>query len=363
MTFAIPGAARQAAKSFCAAGLALVLTAHTALCAESDEAKSFEKLESSLTQAIMTADWKGLEQVAKGYRDAHATADDLEMSILRAETRAALDRHEVPNDAVTRAQIEIWGQAVRVLTGDEKSRERLRALLSEKFVLPFEWTNASRPTKAEQKKYHDAELGMENQKHALLCLALLKEPGVVERVLATLRDPQKQPAFVHGMSSEGLSTDDNLYVFDVLVADPKDGWKSLIDFLSEEPGKTVFMKQHIVLNKLIFLTHFHAHYANYDGVFDKVEADAAAALPKDAAQQLVKALAVFIGHWPKEIKTLGTNESSIAYTIKAAIDQIPDVHDDAGVIAAFKGLQDKFTNAMAKKEVAAILKEIGADGK
>lgn len=321
-----------------------------------------EYLEGALAEGLRTRDWKTLELAVQGFKSAKLTGKDLEISILRAELQAAFEAMAGWGGRL-RAQIEVWALAARAKAGDEKALAALRALGAKEIsaVAPPSaelWKKNPTEYKAVQKAHAEFVLTQEKRDHALLCLALQKEPGIVERALAILRAKVKPEANPMGgavfMLGGGGGGDPNTsqLVLAALAADAQPGWNGLLEFCSSEDEKVSVDVQIPVYTFLLELASPDPRFQLADAPF-KVDRDIAALLPKEAVTQLAKPFPGLAKRWKPDANAFSS-------PLVTAAGKLPVQADNADTIAALETLKSKFTGPnphIAQKELDKTLKK------
>jgi hypothetical protein len=256
-------------------------------------------LEDALSEGFRTQDWKQTEMSIDGLKAAGVSGANAEISVLRAEREAAFDSYNTQ-----RAQIETWGLIARSKLGDASALTRLRARAANDVaeVKPADQKLAqSKPAefKAAQKAYADYFKNLERKDAALLGLAILKEPGVLDRALAALRSKkaasQQNGFMVFGGVQGGIS---DPLVAAALLSDSQAGFKGLLALCDDV--KVASSVRSAVLQSLIRLS-YPPKYQSPDAPFT-LEGDIAATLPKDSATDLVKPYIAQIKAWQPDPK-------------------------------------------------------------
>jgi hypothetical protein len=295
-------------------------------------------LESALIEAISSGDWKTLELAAKGFKAAKLKDPALQMSVLRAVRQAALESR--PDTCM---RIEIWSLAARALIGDEKSLAALRAFAQEKIsdVVTVQVSVRDSYT-ATQKAQQTHQSAVQKQEQAVLCMALLKEPGISAQALEILRSREKVSYYFDGNSTHTVPL-----ILAVLASNPEEGFKSLLDYCGTEATTYDQALALSTLMRLYNLSHgaqaFNGHYSfNYDSF--PAEADIAATLPKDAAEQLIHRFAEIVGKYKggaRSLKGVYSGDDAMAYDPYSLIGYLPILPNNAEEIAALEALQSK----------------------
>jgi len=264
------------------------------LGAEADAApKTLEEqiqyLEGALSESLRTRDFAMLEMAVTGFKAAKLQPKDLELSLLRAERNAAWSSGQ-PMLAATApaALMEAWGLMARAMLGNDDALQTLRknaeGLPPSPGPLPA--PNKVKPAEyqAKQREIEDFQSKVKKRDHALLALALLKEPGVQEKALAAIRN---KPADAQGMGMgvfySGFGGDTNPLLLAVLQPGAEEGFKCLVDYCADEKG--VLKDQAQVLSELNALSG-----SQQRGVADdkfSITSDIRQRLPKDAQQRLI----------------------------------------------------------------------------
>ena len=339
--------------------LAIVpLMAALCLCARAEDAKpapaappatlekQIEYLEGALAEGIKTKDWKMTELAVKGFKAAGITGKDLELSILRAEKQAAL---ESVWQTDLRAQIEIWGLVSRGKLGDTAAVETVRKIANEK-VVPVAAPNTADYAKnpalyQEQQKAQLAYLAARGkQDAAILALALLKEPNVMQQAIAALRGSlgEKAPNYGYGYGQSPL-------VLAALVSDPNEGWKALVE--TAETAEVNVDTQITLIQSLLNIVS-PMQFGGFQQITPfQVDTEIAAALPKDVAKQLWKPLLAAIKRYTPDnnpqAQQFGTAYTSL-YTMPMLVDRMMAISENQTAIAALEELKGKVTGQMAQ---------------
>ncbi|MCX7806458.1 MAG: hypothetical protein N3A38_14920 [Planctomycetota bacterium] len=281
-------------------------------------------LESALAEALRTGDWKMLDLAVQGFKALGKKGPDLEMAVLRAERQAALESMMAAD--FRRVQIEVWGLASRAKLGDAKALDSLRALAASKVSIPKapDWaTFKDRPAEmaAAQKAYGEAIAEASRRDCALLCLAMNKEPGVLDRVLACLREP----------GDDGRFHAQNPLVAAAIAADPEKGLNALLDICKSQ-DKDISIRRRIAVFSVL------ASLVPKDGekglTAFTISADIGAAMPKDAGARLAKAFA-------EMAKRQDLFENGLPYQFLTLARVIPKLGENPEAVAAISSLKGK----------------------
>lgn len=301
--------------------------------------QQIEYLEGALSEGIRTRDWKMTEMATDGLKAAGLTGTNLELTVLRAERNAALESNS------QRAQFEIWGMASRVKAGDTHALDMLRSLAADEipFVkLPDQTLYKSQPlqARAAQKAFADYTIAMQKKDYALLFLALLKEPGILDQAMARLRSKSADllkgatTSFMAGFS--GPSADP--LILAAIAANPQEGLKDLLAFCGTEDENTAIEFQTSVLQGLIRMANSMKSNHTPSNTPFAIDADIAAQLPNEAISQFGKPLSVVINRWksaPHNPYNYSLN-SLIAFS-----DTLPPGLIDAETQATLKALKEE----------------------
>jgi hypothetical protein len=266
--------------------MVLAITARFSPAGESKPAldtleKQVAYLEGALAEGLRAKDWKIAEMAVDGLKAAGVTGAALEMSMLRAERQAAME--SVQPDL--RAQIEMWGVAARAKLGDPLALPALRAAAAEEIaeVKPPDqalWKANPEQAQAAQKAYQAYVAKLPRQDAAVLCLALLKEPKVLERATALLR--QRCTLQWYNINPLTLA---------VVAADPQAGWKALVDTAAATDDTVAWDKRAALLQQLASLASPPPKNGTAEFMLD---AELRGQVPKDAAAQVWKSLGALI---------------------------------------------------------------------
>lgn len=314
-----------------------------------------EYLEGALAESLRSRDWKMLELATEGFKAGHLNGTLLEISVLRAELQASFEAVQFGGRA--RAQIETWGLAACAKAGEEKALVALRTLAASEISAVQApsaelWKKQPAEFKAAQKACATYVLANEKREHALLCLALLKEPGVTERALAILRARQKPDANPMGMGMGGDSGVGQL-VLAALASDATAAWKGLSQYLGAEDEKASVDTQIAVLNFLLDLANPDPRFKPADDSF-KVDRDIAAQLPKDSSVQLTKPFMSLAKRWKPDANVWNC-------PLLASANRLPVQPENGEVVAALEGLKSKLTGQNSqhvRQQIDAVVKKM-----
>jgi len=266
--------------------------------------KQIEYLQDALTEAMVTRDWKMLEMVADGLKAAGLRDLALEVVVLRAERDAAFGAR------CTAGQVITWGLSCLAKAGDPKALEALRALA--KADLPPAtppdvalWRKDAAAANAALKVYQASFAALEKHDEALLCLALLKEPGVAPRALEGMAVKRASQWGGGGVAWGGGGARGDALLEAVLFAEPQEAWGKLIGVLNQEGEKASFDAQVRILQGVIaLLPKNRARWAAGGKEGFSVDALAAELLPKDADEQLLKPYTSLLKRAPPDGMTM-----------------------------------------------------------
>jgi hypothetical protein len=260
-------------------------------------------LEDALADAMHAHDWKMVELAATGFKAAALPSRDLEMSLLRAERNAAWKGSQ-------QARLEPWGLAARASCGDTSALERLRkmAYIVPAVVPPPDYRKmetepaAVQTAQAEHQKYN---LACSQKSEALLCLALLKEPGISEKLRTSIEaravgDKNALPNSLMGYGTDPVT-------IGALIADKDAAVQYILEACENAKGTTV--AQTALLNGLNALTYGQAKDPNE--AFS-VEQEAGAMLPKDFGVKTAKTVSILLArHVATEMKGYDNTVNSL----------------------------------------------------
>jgi hypothetical protein len=345
---------------FVVAALLLVLV--PAVRAEAPKTDTPEQqvayLEDALSEGFRTMDWKMSEMAIDGLKAAGVKGANAEISVLRAEREAAFDSYNTQ-----RAQIETWGLVARAKLGDSTALAKLRARAGDEVAEVKSADNKLLKTnpaefKAAEKAYGRYLISLQRKDAALLGLAIMKEPGVLDRALTALRNKKSasgQNQFYMMGGTYGAASDPLIEA--ALLADPQAGYKGLLEICNAPDDKVAAAVRSSVLQSLISMV-YPPKYQSPDAPFT-LEGDIAATLPKNAAAGLAKPYIAAIKAWKPDPKNawdqnffslLGTGASFPVKTF-----------DDDG-IAAIRDVKNRMKGDMAQwasQTVDAVLKAQG----
>lgn len=207
--------------------------------------------------------------------------------MLRAERNAAWSSSQPFGASVApAASMEAWGLMARAKLGDDQALQALRRMADEVplFPGPLPAINQVKPDEyqAKRRALDDFASKVRRRGYALFALALMKEPGIQEKALAALRN---KPADAEGMGMFffGHGGDTNPLILAVLEAGAAEGFKSLVDYCSDE--KNAVKDQAQVLSELNILSSPPPFRAAEDKF--SIAGEIRQRLPKDAQQRLV----------------------------------------------------------------------------
>lgn len=333
----------KAAVFFIAAALsALCVPAATAATNRPPKTKEEQLtyLEGALAEALHDQDWGMLKLAAKGLKELGLKGAPLEAAVARGEAKAAMMR--LPT--YKRARLTTWSLAARAKTGDAKAYQALQSWADKPIIFApgpdwRKFKNKSAEFRAAQKKYNDYRLAVDEKDQALFCLAMLKDPGAMEKTLAELRkaaDNKKDPQ----TAIRSL----RILVPAVLAAEPQKGRQALMDLLCNANDKTVtdYFRWE-VLSQLADI----AGKQGSDTAFDFGK-NIAAKLPKNFQKQLLKPFTMLVKRYEYREPKPGTRTgffTDTGYKILLLARKLPL---DAEAVAALQGMKEKFTGRRAK---------------
>ncbi|MBI3828766.1 MAG: hypothetical protein HY291_04575 [Planctomycetes bacterium] len=345
---------------------ALVLSATPTLRAETPNPapqesleKQIETLRGAFCEALQSRDWKMLELAAAGFMAAGLKGKDLELEMLHAERDAALGvggggMNAFGGGYVSRPQVITWGLTCRAKAGDASALETLRQLGKmdpQTIKAPDQkiWREDPATAKAAQKAYQEYLGAIEDRNQALLCLAMLKEPGVLPRALECLTAKvEKQQNAVYYMG--GFGGGSNALVEATVAADPQEGLKKLVEILNQEGEAVSFETKVTILQGLFALSGKNQVWGIAQPAFT-IDTDIGALLPKDTAAQLVKPYTVLLKSWkPKEGAAFDNSMNSLV----SLAYYLPKDAVDADLLAALEAIKGKIAgdpNAQYFKQV------------
>ena len=306
--------------------------------------KQISYLEGSLSEGMRTKDWKMTELTIQGLKDAGVTGAALETLTVLAERQAALDSI-MQSDL--RARIELWGLATRAKLGDGKALAKLRKMAQDEIPPvsppPQElWKTNPKEAQAQQKAYQTYLQTLSQQDEAILAMALLKEPKMLDVALAALNT---RLAILH--------YNYNSLILAVMSADAEAGWKALIALCVANDKKDKADQQAQLLQGLANVA-VPNQFVKASLEF-KLDGDVAAAAPKDAAAQLWKGLAVVAKRW----HAVEVHDSP--WPLINLANQLP-APADAEALAAMEELKGKVPATMAQfcgQQIDALLAKHG----
>ena len=343
----------------------LSLTLPRSACADSPAAKpaTLEQqiafLEGALSEGLVSQDWKMIEIAVKGFASSGLKEKDLELSLLRAERNAALDGMR-KFGSLNPSQIETFGLSVRAQLGDGAAKAKLHGwgfdeLTEVKIPDPALWQKQPAEADKQTKAAQAYQTEVTRREYALLALALLKEPGVLDKSVALL---QVKPDPVRGMGmGMGMGNGGDTLVLAALAADADTGFKKMLALCSDDTQGPAGQTR--VLQALAQLRGLAAAPAASEASFT-VRSDIAATLPKDVLTQLNKPYAALIQHWKPDDKqqfdtTLNTL-LSIAYSF-------PKGTLDKEALDAILATKDRVVDPQGwmKNQIVQVLKAHGVD--
>ena len=320
---------------------AMLIVGVPALCAEAPKPaepatleKQIEYLQDALTEAMVTRDWKMLEMVADGLKAAGLRDLGLEVVVLRGERDAAFGAR------CTAGQVITWGLCCRAKAGDAKALEALRALAKADLApvtMPDAglWRKDAGAANAAMKAYQVSFTALEKRDEAVLCLALLKEPGVLPRALECMTAKRPTQHGWGGGVAWGGARGDSL-IEAVLLADPQGGWNKLSELVNQEGEKASFDAQVRILQGVMgLLPKNRARWVAGGKEAFSVDALAAELLPKDADEQLLKPYASLLKRCPPDGVNMTLN--SVLYLAYS----LPKQEAGSEILVALEGLKAK----------------------
>ncbi|HLX60247.1 MAG TPA: hypothetical protein VKX17_03085 [Planctomycetota bacterium] len=317
-------------------------------------------LEGALSESFRTRDFAMLEMAVKGFAAAKLPEKDLEISILRAERDAAFGNIQSYGMMTPAAAIETWGLMARAKLGNAAALATLHKLVDEPLDTPAALPAFGKVPPAEflakQQVLNDYAAAVRKRNHALLALALLKEPKIQEKALAIIvarcTECDQQ---VRVMNYSAGGTDPAILA--VLEANAESGFKQLLEYCSEE--KLPVKDQAAALGELFtFLSP-----RNFGGAEEKftIVSDIRSRMPKDAQQQLIPAYVGILKRYTPDPKQ---QWDATLNTITSIAFMLPDKSIPPEGIAALETL----TNALPgpkeqypKQQFVQLLKKYGKD--
>jgi hypothetical protein len=319
--------------SLCAALLFLGASASGAEAQKPTELKTIEQqiayLQGAFTEAVTMRDWQMLEMVAEGLKAAGLRGTELEVVILRGEVDAAVGLRSPVGQVVT------WGLSCRAKAGDAKALEALRELAKTdppQGAMPDAdlWRKDPAAANAAMKAFQASFAALDKRDEALLCLALLKEPGLEPRLMECLA--AKRPASPGFGVAFGRG---DPLVEAVLLADPQTGWGKLTEFLNQQGEKASFDGQlRAWQGAMGLLPKNRARWAGAAPDNFTLEAQVLALLPKDADTQLLKPYISLLGRCPTDAFNQLNSLLSYGYAL-------PKQEPGSEILAVLEGLKAK----------------------
>ena len=314
-------------------------------------------LEGALSEGLVAQDWKMIEIAVKGFASSGLKDKDLELVLLRAERNAALDGMRKMG-GLNPAQIETLGLAVRAKLGDSASHTQLHAWGFDEIpevAMPDPSLWQKQPAEADkQLKLAQAyQQDLTRREYALLALALLKEPGVLDRSIAVLQSSSKDSAGVIHMGTIG----DTLVVA-ALTADADAGLKKLLAICSDE--KESVPAQVKVLQSLVQLRALAESKTMGPDATYSSRGDVATALPKGLLSELLKPYAAIIQRWKPDEKQ--KFDMSLNNLINLTYS-FPKGTLDKDTLAAIQATKDRIPEQQnwMKQQVDQVLRTNGVD--
>lgn len=238
-----------------------------------------------------------------------------------------------------------WGLSCRTLAGDSNALETLRAfgkMDPQAINPPDEKLFRDDPTtfKAAQRAYTDYTASLEERSHALLCLALLKEPGILPRAIERLTaKTEKAQAGIYSMRGFGAGT--NALIEASIVAEPQEGWKKLVQILNQEGDAVSFEVKVSMFQCIMMLRPKPAILGGAPKGQFTLEAEISALLPKDAGEQMIKSYPTLLKSWkPKESAAF---DNSMNTLVKLAYN-LPKLREDSEVLTALADVKGKLAD-------------------
>jgi len=324
----------------------VIFFAPVLLCALDQAPEDAERL---LAKAIQTGDPVLLKKAAAGLKQGEQGASNVEHTVLRAERAAALALIE---DRRQRINLEVMGLAARASLGDAKALETLNAYAKAK-VAPM----PPRPPGAEgmlpgNQKADPAALEYQKKVQArnetswfkftaLRALGGLQAPGMAELVMQELKGGE-----------DDVAPEAQNLVRAALLSAPESGWNELIQFVSSDAP---FATRVSVFQQVLGLANPNA-LSFMPTVRTGLEAHLAEALPKDALQQVDKAVVALVRDYraPKEPQPMrmGGPEDTLLFLLQK-------VGSGADLIAALNEMKGKLAGPNAdsqKQQIDAVIK-------
>ncbi len=345
--------------------------------------QQIDYLEGALAEGIDNLDWKMATLAADGFKTAGLTGKDLEISLLRAE-RTAVIEHTGPGNAGP--QVLALGMTVRAQLGDAASLTTLQSWAKDEIPAvkaPDQalWKDAPAEAVKAQKAYTTYQQTVSRREYAILGLALLKQPGVVEQALAALKNPADQGGggggafgfggpggpggfggargFMRAFGGRGGGGSADPLVLAALAADPQAGFKALTDFMTDDKGNLA--QQATVVQSLARIAPGSKVRKPVDEQFS-LEADLGAKLPADSFAQLSKPYLALIKRWKPDD---ANNRANGALTqLLSAGNDFPEKSIDADGITALQQLKEQITGQQGnwlKPQIDSVLRKQGVD--
>ncbi|MCZ7643906.1 MAG: hypothetical protein M5U26_01255 [Planctomycetota bacterium] len=289
--------------------VALLLACSAAIAAEPAPAAAeptfeaqLETLQGAFAEAVRTRDWTMLELAAEGFKAAGLKGVELELACTRAERDAALPAYgQYGHSAFTRATVLTWGLCARVLAGHDDSRAELRAWAARELtpVPPADyklWQKEPAAYASANKAYAEYQGAADLRDNALLALARLGEPGVLERACACLRQIEAPAAKQQWGGFSGGYNQVHPLVLAVLFADPREGWTKLMEIVNRDGEEAAAGAQRQILGSLLTLSSKNGAWGMAPREFT-LEKDLSEKLPTDAGAQLAGSFAAMLKRW------------------------------------------------------------------
>jgi len=308
-----------------------------------------EDPERQLAKAIQTNDPVLLKKAVASLKQGTEAASKVEPIVLRAERTAAMGLLE---NQRLRINLEVMGLAARFCLGDTKSLETLDAYAKAKIApLPpmpqgtqgmLPGNVKPNPAALEYQKQAQARNEASGFKFAALrVLSGLQVPGTVELIMQELKSAE-----------DNFASEINNLVRSVLLSAPESGWKELIQFVTSEGPFGVRVS---VFQQLLGLANPNA-FTVMQAAKPDPETPLAEYLPKDANQQIEKALVMLVRTYraPKELPPMhmGGPEDALLFLLQR-------VGSGDDLIAALNELKGKLNGPQAeilKQKIDTIIK-------
>ena len=280
-------------------------TAKPAAPAQPTLEAQIEYLEGALSEALRVQDWKMLEMACTGYKASGLKGTDLELSLTRAERDAALDALRAYTGLGV-GNITSFGLAARSKLGDAAAHSKLYVWGFDEIPevkAPDQQLYASQPTEADKqmKAFQVYQQKRTQQEFALLTLALLREPGVLDRAIA-LAGTRQSP--INGVYYMGGNSMGDTLVLAALAVDPDQGLKKLMVLAADEKVETYVQIR--ILSALVQLKAFSNNAMVGDTKFT-VGNEMGATLPQEFMKEVAKPYVALLKRYtpaPRRLRVL-----------------------------------------------------------